>query len=273
MDRIRIDGPPALSAASHGTGDQLIVFLHGIGGNSRNWARQLAFFGVLARAVAIDARGYGDSDDFEGPTQFSDWVGDLLRVVDHFSVAKAHIVGLSIGGRVAQRFALAHPDRVASLALADTRSETKSERTAEQRAAFYNARAKPILEGKTMADIAPAVAKSLMGPKAGQDVLDQLVDSMTRIRPQAYLKAIAANLDEDYAGDLSSIAVPTLVLVGADDRLTPPALGRQLSKDIPGSEYVELPDAGHLSNIEQPDAFNEALRAFYQRNFPGMVAN
>ena len=124
-----------------------------------------------------------------------------------------------------------------------------------------------------MADIAPAVAKSLMGPKAGQDVLDQLVDSMTRIRPQAYLKAIAANLDEDYAGDLSSIAVPTLVLVGADDRLTPPALGRQLSKDIPGSEYVELPDAGHLSNIEQPDAFNEALRAFYQRNFPGMVAN
>jgi len=271
MERLKIAGTPGIALACEGNGPELIVFLHGIGGNSRNWARQLPVFGAKATAVAWDARGYGESDDFEGDTVFAHWVDDVRRVVDHFAVAKAHVVGLSIGARVAQRFALAHHDRLASLVLADSRSESKLERTPEQRAAFYDARAKPILEGRTMAEIAPNVARSLMGPKAGPEVLAQLVDSMSRIRPQAYLKAIAANLDEDYAGDLSSIRVPTLVLTGADDTLTPPALGRKLATDISGAEYVELADAGHLSNIEHPEAFNAALLAFYRRHFPGLV--
>ena len=271
MERLKVPGRPSIGLARCGTGPDLIVFLHGIGGNSRNWASQLPVFGARATAVAWDARGYGESDDYEGDATFADWVADTLRIVDHFKVAKAHIVGLSIGGRVAQRFALAHPERLASLVLADTRPETRNERTPEQRAAFYNARAKPILEGKTMTDIAPAVARSLMGRKAGPDVHAQLVDSMTRIRPGAYLKAIAANLDEGYAGDLGSIAVPTLVIVGADDTLTPPDLGRKLAADIRGAAYVELADAGHLSNIEQPAAFNAALTDFYRRHFPGLV--
>lgn len=271
MERLKIPGPPGIALARCGNGRELIVFLHGIGGNSRNWVTQLPVFGAKATAVAWDARGYGDSDDYEGDTTFGDWVADVLRVVDHFKVARAHIVGLSIGGRVAQRFALAHPDRLASLVLADTRPETRNERTPEQRAAFYNARAKPLLEGKGMADIAPNVARSLMGPKAGPDVHAQLVDSMTRIRPGAYLKAVAANLDEDYAGDLGSITVPTLVIVGTDDTLTPPDLSRKLATDIKGAEYAEVPDAGHLSNIERPDAFNTALTAFYRRHFPGLV--
>jgi 3-oxoadipate enol-lactonase len=271
MRQVKVPGSPGINVAVEGDGAELIVFLHGIGGNWRNWKAQLPVFGAKARAVAWDARGYGDSDDYDTPLVFADWVADVLRLVDHFGVARAHIVGLSIGGRVAQRFALAHPDRLASLVLADTRSETRVERTEEQRAAFYNARAKPILEGKTMAEIAPNVARSLMGPKAGPDVHAQLVDSMARIRRGAYLKAIAANLDEDYAGDLGAIRVPTLVIVGADDTLTPPALGRKLAADIAGAEYVEVPDAGHLSNIENPQAFNAALHTFYARHFPGLV--
>jgi len=267
---IKLPGPPALALARHGEGAETILFLHGIGGNWRNWTAQLVGFSPFFTAVAWDMRGYGDSANYEGPGRFSDWVADVLRVIDFLSIARVHLVGLSLGGRIAQRFCLDHPERVASLVLADTRSESGNVRTPEQKREFYDLRAKPILAGRTMADIAPTIARSLMGPHATPEVFDALVDSMKRIRPDAYLKAIAANLDEDYAGNASRIAAPTLVVVGEHDTLTPPDLSRKLANEIPQAFFAQIPRAGHLSNIEQPELFNQALLAFYQRIIPRM---
>ena len=259
-----VPADPALAIAREGRGSDTLLFLHGIGGNWRNWRRQLSAFGRHFTSLAWDLRGYGDSGDYEGPCSFDDWSNDVLRVIEHFGVGQIHLVGLSLGGRIAQRFCLTHPDRVASLVLADTRSETGNTRTPEQKQAFYDLRARPLLEGKTMADIAPSIAESLMSDSAPAYVRDELVESMCRIRPDAYLRAISANLAEDYSGDVSRIHVPTLVVVGEKDRLTPPELAKQLASEIPGARFVQILNAGHLSNIEAPELFNEALLQFYR---------
>src|SRR5690606_4285874 len=97
-----------------------LVFLHGIGGNKRNWHDNLEVFGRYWHAVAWDARGYGESDDYEGPLAFTSYADDLIRVLDHFGAEKAHIVGLSMGGRIAMDFADRYPHRLLSLTLCDT---------------------------------------------------------------------------------------------------------------------------------------------------------
>ena len=99
----RIGPAPHIAVDHMGSGD-LVVFLHGIGGNKRNWHPNLAAFGQHWHAVAWDARGYGESDDYDGPLDFLDYSRDLARVLDHFQAAQAHIVGLSMGGPDRARF-------------------------------------------------------------------------------------------------------------------------------------------------------------------------
>lgn len=259
----RVSGPPALAVDEAGEGE-LLLFLHGIGGNRSNWADQLVELSKNYRAVSLDIRGYGSSDDYEGPASFNVFADDVLRVLDFYGARKAHICGLSLGGRIAQRFYAHYPERVASLILADSRPDTADTRSPEDRDAFFNSRAKPLLEGKQPSDIAENVARSLMGPNASKAVLETLRDSISALRVEPYLKAIRANLDDDYAGEINLIKVPTLVIVGEHDRLTPPELSRRISNEIEGARLVIVPDAGHLSNIENPAAFNAALAGFLQ---------
>jgi len=115
-----VPGSPRIAVASAGRGP-LVLFLHGIGGNRNHWQHQLAFFSQSGfKAAAWDARGYGDSDDYEGALQFEDFTSDLLRTVDFLNEERVHLVGLSMGGRVARNFALAHPGRLRTLTLANT---------------------------------------------------------------------------------------------------------------------------------------------------------
>ncbi|CAH1689401.1 3-oxoadipate enol-lactonase [Hyphomicrobiales bacterium] len=259
-----IPGSPALMVDQAGSGE-LLLFLHGIGGNRSNWAEQMAAFSQSHHTVALDTRGYGGSEDYEGDASFDIFADDVLRVLDFFGAAKAHICGLSLGGRIAQRFYARHPARVASLILADSRPDTVDTRSKEDRDAFFNSRAKPLLEGKKPSDIAERIARSLAAPQASKDALDRLIESISALRGQSYLKAIRANLDDDYAGDVGAIRVPTLIIVGEHDTLTPPDLSRQINRNIVGSELVVIAGAGHLSNIEKPDAFNAAMATFLTR--------
>ncbi len=264
--RLEKIGPAPRIAVQHDGAGELVVFLHGIGGNRDNWDDQIAHFAPHFHAAAWDARGYADSDDYPGELSITDFADDLLRVLDHFKAAKAHLVGLSLGGRVAQRFYFKHPERVRTLVLADTRPDTGDSRTPEQRDAFFRARAKPLLDGKTPAEIAPDIARSLMGPKSSAETFARLVASMNKLRRDSYIKAVRANLGDDYVGDPRSIRVPTLVVVGADDTLTPPSLSRALVDAIPGSVYCEIADAGHLSNLDKPAEFNTAVLDFLLRH-------
>jgi 3-oxoadipate enol-lactonase len=240
----------------------LVVFLHGIGGNRTNWRDQLPAFAESFHAVAWDARGYGLSDDYEGPLHYNDFRDDLLRVLDHFKSDKAHLVGLSMGGSIIQDFYARHAGRVASMVLADTRPGFEAPFDPAAREEFLRLRLQPLRAGKDLAEMAPAVARSLMGASAGEDVYARLVDSMMALHKESYMKTIEARVTWKPTFVPGKVTVPTLVVVGADDRLTPPTMAKSIADAIPNARLAVIPAAGHLSNIEQPKIFNEIVLDF-----------
>ncbi|XWN30707.1 MAG: alpha/beta fold hydrolase [Devosia sp.] len=260
-------GPSPKIAVDHmGEGD-LVIFMHGIGGNKRNWHPNLPTFAKHFHAAAWDARGYGESEDYEGPLDFEDFQRDLLRVLDHFGAPKAHIVGLSMGGRIAASFNAAHPERVASLVLCDTHLGFKHF-SEEERSKFVALRKEPLLAGKEPKDIAPIVAKTLIGDMAHTGAYEQLVDSMSRLHKESYIKSIEASVGMDHKELYSAVKVPTLVLAGSLDRLTPPSMAKDIADHIDGAELAVIDNAGHLPNIEQPKDFEAVVLPFLTRQPP-----
>ena len=265
MNKVDKIGPAPRIAVEHAGSGEFVIMMHGIGGNRLNWTDQIAAFSPRFHAAAWDARGYGDSDDYEGPLNFHDYADDVVRVLDHFGVRKAHVVGLSMGGRIAMDFAARHAERLKTLVLCDTHKGFAL-MPEDRKAAFIASRKAPLLAGKEPKDIAGPVARTLVGPKASEEAYERLVDSMCRLHKESYIKSIEASVRMDPRSDLANIKVPTLVIAGADDRLTPPDVARELASEIPGAELVIVPDAGHLVNIEQPEPFNAALLAFLGRH-------
>lgn len=256
-----IPGTPRLAVDRQGTGP-LLVFLHGIGGNRTNWHDQFPVCAQHFTVVSWDARGYGLSDDYEGPLHPVDFAHDLKRLLDHYGAPKAHIVGLSMGGTIAQDFYSLYPDRVATLVLCDTSDGLNNALTPEQRQEFIRLRLGPLLAGKEPRDMAPAVADSLIGRQSPRAAWQRLVDSMAALHKESYIKTVYANTTRTTYPDARLIRVPTLLVFGEDDRLTPPQFGRAMQAKIPSSQLVIIPTAGHLSNIEQPEAFNAAVLSF-----------
>ncbi len=233
----------------------LIVFLHGIGGNRAHWTAQLHFFAGRYRVAAWDARGYGDSDDYAGPLHFDDFTNDLLRVLDFLHEDKAHVVGLSMGGRIARSFALKHPERVHTLTLANT-SPGFDALTPEEVLKFVEER-----RART-----PESVRRLLGSRARPSAYQALLGSFTALRNESYLKTLEVSVREDRAAPLEKLGVPTLVITGDEDRVYPLELTRHMARRIPRAELVVLEGCGHLSNLEQPEAFNAALLDFLTRN-------
>ena len=119
LETLFVGPAPRIAVSVAGQGP-LVLFLHGIRGNRRNWHRQLEAFSKNFRAAAWDARGYGDSDDYDGALQFDHFSGDVLRVAEHLRAKKLHLVGLSMGGRIARNVALHYPERLHTLTLVST---------------------------------------------------------------------------------------------------------------------------------------------------------
>lgn len=260
----RIGPDPHISVDHMGEG-ALVVFMHGIGGNKRNWHDNLPAFAEHFHAVAWDARGYGESDDYDGPLDFADFAHDLARVIDHFGAERAHIVGLSMGGRIAMEFAERYPGRIATLTLCDTHRGF-SHLPEDKKAEFIRLRKEPLVNGGEPRDIAVPVARTLVGPKASPEAFDKLVDSMSRLHKDSYIKSIEASVRTPNHGRLDEITAPTHVVVGEADQLTTPEMARDIAAAIPGAELTVIPEAGHLVNIERPAEFDRAVIDFLLRH-------
>jgi 3-oxoadipate enol-lactonase len=260
-------GPAPRIAVEHGGSGPLVLLIHGIGGNRTNWRPQMAPFAARFHVAAWDTRGYHDSDDYAGPMDFTDMAGDVVRVLDHFGVARGHLVGASMGGRIALDCALSHPDRIASLTLCNTFAGFESALSPEAQDDYLRVRLKPLVEdGKPPVDLAPRVIAALVGPNCPPWVGDEITACMAALRKESYVKAVEASAAFDRSADLGQITAPTLVLTGEHDRQPPPETARALADAIPGAEYVVLADSGHLTNMEQPDAFNAAVLDFLDRH-------
>lgn len=256
-------GPaPRLCVDRAGTGDP-IVFLHGVGGGRSNWRRQVERFGVAGMtALAIDARGYGGSDDYDGPLLFTDFADDVVRVLDHQELAAATVCGLSMGGRIALDLWRRHPGRVARLVLADTSAGSKETQDPAKVEAFLAARRKPLLDGLSPAELAPTLVETLVGPNATPAQRAELTASLAALHRDSYLKTLEAVTRFTDFPPFDAITVPTLVIVGSEDRIAPPHIARAMADAIPGAVLHVIEGAGHVSNIEAPDAFDAALAEF-----------
>ena len=214
------DGTPRLAYVHAGDGDA-VVFLHGIGGNANNWKRQITALADRYHAIAWDARGYGSSDDYAGPLDFAVFADDLARLLDHLDVAAAHLCGLSMGGRIALDFYERFEPRVRSLILVDTFPGFDSSFTTEGRERFVRERRQPLLDGKTVSDIAPLVAPTLVAASASDAVVQELIDSMCHLHQDSYIKTIEAMTMYQPVTDVAGVRVPTQIIVGEEDKLTP----------------------------------------------------
>jgi len=232
-----------------------VLFLHGIGGHRHHWSSQLKFFSEKYQAAAWDARGYGDSDDYEGPLQFDHFTGDVLRVAEHLRASSFHLVGLSMGGRIARNVALHHPAWLRSLTLADT-SPGFDALSPEQVTRFVSER-----KART-----PETLRRLLGKNPRAEAYQALLESFAATHPESYIKTIEASVAHDRAAPLEQIRVPTLVITGTEDQVYPPAMAHDMARRIPGARLVEIEGAGHMSNLEQPERFNRALMDFLKEN-------
>jgi 3-oxoadipate enol-lactonase len=243
----------------------LLVLLHGIGGNRGNWREQLIFFGARGwRAVAWDARGYGLSDDGPGTLDFSDFAHDLARLLDHLDAARAYLIGLSLGGLIAQDFYARYPQRVAALVLCATVAEIDP----RYRAEFIRQRTHALSAGQTLAELAPQLVENLLGSQATAAHRQRLLASMSALRQDAYSQTVQAMACYQRVLDPAQIKVPILLIYGAEDRITPPKLGQRLHAMMPGAQFCLLPAAGHVLNIEQTQIFNSEVLAFLRNRTP-----
>lgn len=249
---VELPGPPALALHGGGAGQGApILFLHGIGGNASNWSAELARF---SGAHALDFRGYGASAPV-GPDSFEDHVADALAALDH--LGPAHLVGLSMGGRVALLIAARHRTRVRTLTLASTSAGAAPDPA--RVAAFLATRLAPLEAGAHPADIADALTDEIAGPNATPAQRLQLRTSFAALRREPYMATLrAATAFTDWP-PFAAVTAPTLVLTGSEDRVAPSAHAHAMAAAIPGATLAVLEGAGHVANIEAPDAFAGAL--------------
>ena len=230
-----------------------IVFLHGVGSDKSVWAPQLEHFGRSRRAIAFDYPGYGESD-FKPDATRDDFAAFVLAGLDVLGVERAHICGLSLGGVVAIAIHAASPDRCASLILADTFAVHPEGQAIHDRSvdASRSAGMRAIAEQRVSALLAPDTAEPLRA---------DVIETMSAIDPEAYRLGARAVWLADQRERVQAITVPTLVIVGTLDAITPPSLSDELG-DLTGARVERIEGASHLANLDCPDAFNRAVESF-----------
>ena len=243
-----------------------ILFLHGFPFNSDMWTPQIRRFSDHTRCIAYDIRGHGRTDIGDTHYTLEFFVDDLVALLDFLHVQQAIVCGLSMGGYIALRAIERYPQRVCGLVLCDTRSEGDSNEAKVKRSEAIQ-RLKADLTQFTDGFLKTALAEATFQNQPS--VVEQIRNMILLNAPPAMagtLLALAARTDT--TAILPRIQVPTLVLVGAEDRITPPEVAQRMSTQIPNAKLQVIPNAGHLSNLENPAVFNTALASFLQTANP-----
>ncbi len=264
VPNVEVDGV-RLHYADVGTGEPALVLLHAFPLHSGMWATQFEHLAAHRRVIAPDLPGFGGSgapDSMYRYTMigFADLVAGLLT---HLGLGPVVLGGLSMGGYVAFAFLREHAERVSALVLADTKAGADTTMVFERRTDQQDQVASI---GTT------SLIEVLLGGLLSDDTRATRLDLVEQVRrlmanPAAgYIGALEAmKYRPDATAELAGISVPTLVIVGEHDSLTPPDVARDMHQRIRGSKLVVLPRAGHLSNLEAADGFNAAVAAFLAR--------
>jgi 3-oxoadipate enol-lactonase len=258
--QVKINGIDTRYVLSNEGGGPWLTFIHQLGGDLSVWDQLAGYFRDDFTVLRYDVRGHGATAVPEHPFSIADLSHDLEALLDALDVPQTHLVGISMGGMIAQQFALDHPSRITTLTLADTSSGTAPDHRAvwDQRAATAR--------NEGMAALAPATLGRWLTPDyqaAHPEAIEQIREVLLQTQPEGYALACEALRDFNVHNRLSEIRLPTMTVAGRHDTGTPPAATQSIANAIEGAQY-ELLDAAHLAPVEQSHRFAALLETFLE---------
>jgi 3-oxoadipate enol-lactonase len=241
-----------------------VVLIHGFPFSQEMWTPQIGALSLRYRVITYDVRGHGKSPPGDGQYTLEFFVDDLIGLLDHLRIDRAVLCGLSMGGYIALRAVERNPERVRALVLCDTRSEADSNEAKVKRAGAINA-----VKRQGVSAYAEGFVKAVFAPESfttrpeAIEKIKKIIQANPASGICGTLLALACRTDTTAA--LPKIGVPTLILVGDQDSLTPPSAAEAMRGKIPRSEMHVIPHAAHMSNLENPGEFNARLLDFLGR--------
>ena len=238
-----------------------IIFIHGFPFNSGMWEQQIKQFKEQYYCIAYDIRGLGMTPAGEGQFTLEMFVDDLFAVMDGLKLKTAVITGFSMGGYITLRAMEKEPDRFRGLILCDTKAEADDDAGRLKRAGAIKSIDTDGVEQFVSSFVPMTFCDD--APQRIPDIYNNTLEQAKAAPPtgvKGCLLAMAARTDT--TASLSNISIPTLLLVGEDDIITPPAVMQDMHKRINGSEMITVPGAAHMAPVEQPEIINQAIAEF-----------
>ena len=261
MPNVTVDGTKIDYTDTGGAGTPVLL-LHAFPLNSKMWEPQIESLGERFRFIAPDLGGFGASDASDDAATYTmDGFADQAKaVLDELGIERCVLVGLSMGGYIAFAFLRKYREAVSQLVLADTRAEADPPEGVEKRT-----KQQELVRSEGTAGLIDTLSGALLGEATREKKSDvvEVVKELMGGPAAGFIGALEAMKNRpDSSDELSRIDVPTLIIVGENDAVTPPEASRKMHEHIGGSKLVVIPEAGHLSNLEAPEAFNGALAEF-----------
>jgi 3-oxoadipate enol-lactonase len=258
----------AISYNDYGpTGAPVIIFIHGFPFNKFTWDKQAEALKDTYRVIAYDIRGHGDSDAGEVEFSIGLFADDLFGLMDALQIDQAVLCGLSMGGYVALQAVTRYPDRFKGLILCDTQCHADTPEGKEKRMRSIES-----IQANGLAKYAEDSVKNLFAPESfatRKSEITLIRDMIRNASPQSVCKSLLALAGrKETCSRLEEINLPVLIMVGKEDKITPPAASEFMNDKIRNSILVVINHAAHLSNLENPDEFNEQLKKFLSVIYP-----
>lgn len=241
----------------------VIIFIHGFPLNKSMWNKQIEAFKDTYRVIAYDIRGHGDSEGGDKGFSINLFTSDLISLMDILKIDKATLCGLSMGGYIALNAVENHPERFDALVLSDTHCMADPTSVIERRLSTIDS----IKENGVEKYVDDSI-KNLFAPESfitKKDVIASVRDMIINTCVQSLSKTLLAlALRQTTCGKMPEITVPVLFIVGEEDQITPPEASELMHEKIKNSTLHIIEHAGHLSNMEEPEEYNEQLKKFFE---------
>lgn len=238
-----------------------VLLIHSMGADVSMWRDQIAALRDRYTCIAFDCRGHGGST-YNARFVVADVAADMKAGLDALGIAACHIVGLAMGGPIAVSFAAQWPEAVRSIVVADGFVDMREVGGARIPDWAKTIRATP------MAEFGENYAKSRLAPSASRTARRDLAQAIAKVPPEAYIDVMKAIFEIEFTKELGAITAPALVIWGDHDDVTPLVHSQQIADGIPGAILKTIADAAHISNLDQPEAFNRLLAEFLDQQ-PG----
>lgn len=239
---------------------QTIICLHGIGGDDQSFLPQSETLSEHYRVIAWNMPGYRDSLKLES-VSFQTLADALKRLMDFLQLSQAHLIGQSIGGMIAQEFALRYPQQVSSLVLIATTSAFGG-KDDSFRQSFLKARLAPLDEGMSMRDLAEQSIHHIVGADCPNSVKQAAISSMANIHEASYRDILKCLVTFNRRTEFSRIHCPVCLISGSEDTNAPANTMKRMSDKLPNSQYHDIQGAGHLVNLEKETEVNQIIKQF-----------